>query len=378
MSEDKRVIIDYLSATFPLIVSETEDEQERSLQTYRLFRDFFGLHKCECRSEAYSSNNFKYQFTLKETITLRCDGPLNSNGERTCQLELKGEGCREFERIANGKTWFDLFKLLYGMDVTFKRIDLTIDDLSGLEITQNYIYKKLRNNEYISVFKSQPKFYGLLDEGFTIELGGRRSPTQLVIYDKRQEQLQKHKQCDESYWTRYEMRFRGNKADAIVLELCQKYVNNEDLVNGLDIASFAKEQLLLTLDIKKENNDDSNHNYRNQTDPKWLAFLENASKPEPVKVLQRETTYESRRAFAMPKAAVILATWFEMKNRDKDLFIHDLFNEMYRLLSKFTDKQKKRMNECFLENGLEPLNEEEFQEFKMTFNEIAIDMELPF
>ena len=378
MNDNKRVIIDYLSATFPLIISETEDEQERSFKTFRFFREFFGLHRCECKTEPYATNNFRYQFTLKEFITLRCDGPVNSNGERTCQLELKGEGCREFERIANGKTWLDLFNILYGLDVTFKRIDITIDDLSGMEITQKYIYKKLRNNEYTSIFKSEPKYYGLIDEGFTIELGGRRSPTQLVIYDKRFEQLQKHKDCDESYWTRYEMRFRGAKADAIVLELCKNYVNNDDLVYGLDIQRFAKEQLYLTIDIKKNSNYSDKNKDKANTDPKWLAFLDDSEKSEPVKVIQRETTYESRRAYSMPRAAVILATWFMMKNQDFDLYFHDLTNEIYNLLSKFSDKQKKRLNECLLENGIEPLDEKGFDNLKMKFYEKVVDMELPF
>ena len=339
MNDNKRVIIDYLSATFPLIVSEAENEQERSIQTFRLFREFFGLAKCECRSEPYATNNFKYQYTLKEFITLRCDGPVNSNGERTCQLELKGEGCREFERIANGKTWVDLFELLYGMDVVFKRIDITIDDLSGMEISQKYIYKKLRNNEYTSIFKSETKYHGLIDEGFTIELGGRRSTTQLVIYDKRLEQLQKHKICDESYWVRYEMRFRGAKADAVVLELLTNYKNNDDPINGLNIQSFAKAQLLSTLDLKKGNNYDEAHKCKAPTDPKWLAFLDDTDKAELPKIEERETTYESRRAFLMPKAAVIIATWFMMKNQDFELFIHDFLDEMYVLFSKFTDKQ---------------------------------------
>ena len=378
MNDNKRVIIDYLSATFPLIVSEAENEQERSIQTFRLFREFFGLAKCECRSEPYATNNFKYQYTLKEFITLRCDGPVNSNGERTCQLELKGEGCREFERIANGKTWVDLFELLYGMDVVFKRIDITIDDLSGMEISQKYIYKKLRNNEYTSIFKSEPKYHGLIDEGFTIELGGRRSTTQLVIYDKRLEQLQKHKICDESYWVRYEMRFRGAKADAVVLELLTNYKNNDDPINGLNIQSFAKAQLLSTLDLKKGNNYDEAHKCKAPTDPKWLAFLDDTDKAELPKIEERETTYESRRAFLMPKAAVIIETWFMMKNQDFDLYFHDLTNEIYNLLSKFSDKQKKRLNECLLENGIEPLDEAGFDNLKMKFYEKVVDMELPF
>ena len=37
------IIIDYLSVTFSLIVTEVEIEQERSIQTTRLFREYFGL-----------------------------------------------------------------------------------------------------------------------------------------------------------------------------------------------------------------------------------------------------------------------------------------------------------------------------------------------
>ncbi len=378
MTEDKRTIIDYLSATFPLIVTVSEDEQERSIQTYRLFRDFFGLKACQCHHEAFSSNNYKYQYTLSEFITLRCDGPINANGEKTCQLEMKGEGCREFERIANGKTWLDLFNLLIGMDSTFKRIDLATDDFSGLEMNQTYFYKKLKKGEYTSVFKSPPKFFGFDENTFNIELGGRRSPTQLVVYDKRREQLQKHKSLDESYWTRYELRFRGAKADVMVLELCKNYKNNDDLINGLDISKFAKIQMLNTLNIKIDSNYCDKNKDKADTDPKWLSFLDNIEKGEKIKVTQRESTYESRRAYAMPRASIILATWYAMKNRDMDLFIHDFCKEMYVLLSKYTDKQKKRLNECLLDNGIEPLSPDEFDKFKFEFYSKALDMEMPF
>ena len=101
-------------------------------------------------------------------------------------------------------------------------------------------------------------------------------------------------------------------------------------------------------------------------------------KGEPVKVEQRETNYESRRAYAMPKAAGVIATWFMIKNKDMDLFMHDFFKEMYALLTKFTDKQKKRLNENLLENGIEPLSEEGFDELRLAFYEKALDMELPF
>ncbi|MCR5224074.1 MAG: replication initiation factor domain-containing protein [Bacilli bacterium] len=378
MDDDKKVIIDYLSATFPLIITETEDEQERSLQTYRYFRDYFGLHSCQCRHEAYATNNYKYQFTLSEFITLRCSGPINADGERTCQIELKGEGCREFERIANGKTWVDLFNTLIGMDASFKRIDVTLDDYSGLEITQNYLFKKIRNGEYTSVFKSAPNFYGCEDDGLSIELGSRKSPVQLVIYDKRAEQLKKKKKVDQSYWCRYEMRFRQAKADVVVLELCKNYKYPEDEINGLNLPAFAKGELYSILDIKDDNDFNKAHKCMAKTDSKWLSFLENCEKTELPKIVDRPTNYETRRAYAMPKAAVIIGTWYAMCNRDMDLFMHDFLKEMYELFGKFTRNQKKRFNECLIDNGLEPLDEKQFERFKMEFYEKLVDMELPF
>ena len=379
MTEDKRTLTDYFSATWPLLITMSEDEQERSIQTKRVFRDFLGLHDCQVRTEAYATNNFKYQYTLSDFITLRCDGPLNKDGERTCQLEMKGEGCREFERLAKEKgiTWLDLFNLLIGMNATFKRFDLANDDKSGLEMNQNYFYEKLKKGEYTSTFKSPPKFYGFSEDSVNIELGGRRSPTQLVVYDKRREQLEKNHQCDESYWTRYELRFRGAKADAAILDLCKNYKDNTDLVNGVDLNKFAKAQLRNTLELKESSSNSKKNMNREDIDPKWLAFLDNIEKGEKIKVEQRETNYESRRAYAMPRASQVIATWYAMKNRDMDLFIHDFLREMYTLLSKYTDKQKKRLNENLIDNGIEPLSEEEFDKFKLEFLDKAYDMEVP-
>ena len=164
----------------------------------------------------------------------------------------------------------------------------------------------------------------------------------------------------------------------MVLELCKNYRNPDDLVNGLDFAKFARVQLLNTIELKKNGNYSGNNLNKAETDPKWLAFLDNIEKGEPVKVEQRENNYDSRRAYAMPKAAGVIATWFMMKNKDMDLFMHDFFKEMYALLTKFTDKQKKRLNENLLENGIEPLSEEGFDELRLAFYEKALDMELPF
>ena len=376
----KKTILDYLSVTFPLIISESVNEQERSIQTKRLFRDFLGLHDCQVRTEPYATNNFKYQYTLSEFITLRCDGPVNGDGERTCQLEMKGEGCREFERLAEikGITWVDLFHFLLGLNPNFKRLDTTTDDFDGKEITMNEVFNKTKNKYYTSVFKSKPKYHGIPEDGLTIDFGSRTSSTELCIYDKKKQQESLGKPVEEDYWVRYELRFRGAKADAAVLDLLKNYKNKDDKVYGLNLQSFTSKALYGAIDFKEDNNYSEKDQAKVPTDPKWKAFVSDVEKAKLPNVEQRQTTFETRRAFIMPKASSIIATMYAMKNRDMDLFIHDLLKEMYNLLSRFSQQQKQKLNVCLMENGIEPLSEEEFDKFKLEFLEKAYEMETPF
>lgn len=63
---------------------------------------------------------------------LKLCGPLNERGIHTCSLELKGTGCREFERNRPDFTCYDLLLTLFGMyEARSSRLDLTIDDFEG-------------------------------------------------------------------------------------------------------------------------------------------------------------------------------------------------------------------------------------------------------
>ena len=379
MNDEKHVIIDYLSVTFPLVISEDEDEQSRSQATYRVIRNFFKLENCECNSDDYAANHYKYQYKLSQHIILRCAGPISDSGYKTCQLELRGEGCREFERRRPDITWVDFFNFLYGLDPTFKRIDITIDDLSGMEISQEYLKNKILNGQYTSKFKSDPKFYEVLNQGQTIEFGSRKSPIQLCIYDKKREQENKGIQVDTEYWLRYEMRFRGAKADAVVLALCRDYQNSNEETYKLDLQSFATEELHAILQIKKDNKYKEKKNMdKADEDEKWLNFLDNAKKAELPKAIEKESTYETRRAYIMPKAIQILLLWYKMSNGDFELFFHDLLKEMYVLSGNMNNKQRKKFNQFLVENNLHEMTENEFDEMRMKLFEYAEEMELPF
>lgn len=127
MDINKEVIFDYVSATLPERLIGNQREQDKAYELRNVFKNFFKLHDCQIKELDYATNNFKYEFVFSDFITLRCGGPYNDSGFRTCQLELKGEGCREFERLRPDLKWKDFFYFLIGLDARFKRIDTTID-----------------------------------------------------------------------------------------------------------------------------------------------------------------------------------------------------------------------------------------------------------
>ena len=377
-NENKNIIIDYLSLTFSQKYNSLSDRNEVYC-ILDIFRNYFNLDMCQIDESNYAVNNFKYQFILSKYIILRCSGPKNEYGYSTCQLELKGEGCREFERLKKDKSsWYDFLDFLMDFNPTFKRIDITIDDYSGNEISLEYIYNKVEENSYTSVFRSEPQIIGTLKRGLTIDFGSRRSTNELCIYDKYHQQLSLGKKVELDYWVRYEMRFRKGKADSIVLELLNNYRDDNDKVYGLKLKEFATNALYVLLDVKIKPNPDRNHLYREQTDPKWLAFLEQSEKGILPKAISRKSTSETSYNYIMPKAKIILLLWFVEAKCNKKLFEERLYQEMYNLLLDTSRMQLKRFNEFMIERNLKTYDQDSFNDLLKEISLIIEEGELPF
>ena len=88
--ENKHIIIDYLSGTFAQGYNHLSERNEAYF-ILDIFREYFKLDMCQIEECNYAVNNYRYQFILSKYIILRCCGPMNAFGYRTCQLELKGE-----------------------------------------------------------------------------------------------------------------------------------------------------------------------------------------------------------------------------------------------------------------------------------------------
>ncbi len=378
MDINKEVIFDYVSATLPERLIGNQREQDKAYELRNVFKNFFKLHDCQIKELDYATNNFKYEFVFSDFITLRCGGPYNDSGFRTCQLELKGEGCREFERLRPDLKWKDFFYFLIGLDARFKRIDTTIDDKSGKEIKMEDVFNKIKNGYYTSIFRSKPKYFGTLGDGLTINLGTRQSQVELCIYDKLHQQQSLNKKCEYEYWTRYEMRFRQAKADSVVLDLLDNYQDDEDKVYGINLKAFATKALYAMLDIKEKLRDDKAHLCREATDSKWLKFLETSEKGILPKAQARKSNSETSYNFIMPKAKIILLLWFVEAKCNKKLFEERLYHELFTLLSDTSRMQLKRFNQFMVERKLPTYTDESFNDLLKEISKIIEEGELPF
>lgn len=375
---NKRIIIDYLSLTFPLKITN-DSERDEAYKVLNIFKNYFGVEMCQIEEKTFAQNNYRFQFTINQTIILRCAGPENDFGYRTCQLELKGEGCREFERLKDGEdTWYGFLVFLMKLNPSFKRIDITIDDFSGEEISLEYLFNKIDTGCYTSVFKSQPKIHGTLNRGLTIDMGSRTSMIELCIYDKYRQQISLGNEVEHNYWTRYEMRFRQKKADSVVMSLIQDSQNLEDLVYGMNLKEYAIKLLYGILDIKENNTDDKNHMYRETTDPKWLLFLEATEKGILPKADARLLTIESSTNYIMPKTKMILLLWFVEAKCNKQLFEERFYHELYELLKDTSRMQLKRFNQFMVEKKMPTVDQTGFENYLKEISKIIEEGELPF
>lgn len=137
-------------------------------------------------------------------------------------VEMKGQGCREFEGIllSHGETWYDYFLRVDEAGGIFKRVDIAINDMVGL-LNIPELLDKCLNNECISVMRS---FQGLqsgklvdLDEagrGNTLYVGTMKSDVYFCIYEKAAEQAAKRgiAIADTPIINRFEIRLKNERA----------------------------------------------------------------------------------------------------------------------------------------------------------------------
>ncbi|WP_462400643.1 replication initiation factor domain-containing protein [Lacticaseibacillus pantheris] len=115
--------------------------------------------------------------------------------DRGTLLELKGEGCREFEclLLAQHRSWYDFFEKANELGGHYNRIDLAINDYVDMLPVQ-YFIDKCDRDEFTSIFrrihKDANKEHGVI--GRTLYIGSRKSQFYMCLYQKDAEQFFKY------------------------------------------------------------------------------------------------------------------------------------------------------------------------------------------
>jgi len=187
-------------------------------------------------------------------------------------IELKGQGCREFENLllAQGRSWFDFFVQCEKEDVHYKRIDLAINDKSGI-LSIPYLAEKCKRRELTSKFRSfqalgSGKFEGEGAENFvgnTLYIGSLKSDIYFCFYEKNIEQMIKLGAPIEEaeIKNRYEIRLKNDRAYHAIQDLL--------IYRKVDQTIFGIIDTYITfLEVDKGKN-----KKKWKVDPQWELFI---------------------------------------------------------------------------------------------------------
>ncbi len=207
------MMIDYIRIRFPTTDAKFVVNNILKLKFEYMIHEDYGFYSY---SEHYVIGNI---FVL-----------VSQDIEKGVLIELKGQGCRQFENflLAQHRSWYDflLDALLAGG--VMKRIDLAINDMTGiLDIKE--LTDKCNNEECISVFRSFKSYRSgelvrkneKIGMGNTLYIGSLKSEVYFCIYEKDYEQYIKLDiPIDEAkIKNRFEIRLKNERSYHAVVDL---------------------------------------------------------------------------------------------------------------------------------------------------------------
>ncbi|WP_283702043.1 MobT family relaxase [Clostridium perfringens] len=255
--------------------------------------------------------------------------------EKGVLIELKGQGCRQYENflLAQHRSWYDflLDALLAGG--VMKRMDLAINDMTGiLDIKE--LTDKCNNEECISVFRSFKSYRSgelvrrneKIGMGNTLYIGSLKSEVYFCIYEKDYEQYIKLDiPIDEArIKNRFEIRLKNERA----------YHAAVDLLANRDAEKTAFSIINRYIRFVDKENNKSRCEWK--INEHWSYFiggnrekLKLTTNPEPYNI-QKTLNWLSR------QVAPTLKTIKRLDNLNNTTLIEDLIRH-----AKLTDRHKK-------------------------------------
>lgn len=311
-------------------------------------------------------------YILGENIILATNGPEFGNGFKSCYLELKGKGCREFEVRCPQKDWKDL--LIYfalNMEAQIKRIDIAIYDFEGNTIDFDWILNKLNNGYFVSSFNNKNFIITVnVITGRSITFGKHGSPLMLCIYEKLKEQQSKGIECKQKYWTRYEMRFTQSRAN----DFSYNFLKNSDQ----EFKDYIMAIFYNMLDIKKDNERNKYHMTDVATDPKWREFLGSVEKYKMVRAETIEGSFITYENWAKPLMSGYLLYQIFTNNGEIYSAETKMFEDLLEYLDSFDKRKLKHIN-SYLRSKRYPLKTmTDIEAFRTFLREYIEERKLPF
>lgn len=154
-------------------------------------------------------------------------------------LEMSGQGCRQYESVSPYKnsplgTWPHLFSLFKSLDVNFTRLDLAIDDFSGI-LTTKKVWKHHESKAITSQFRktrrmTEQTIKDFKQTGDTIYFGSTQSDVQVRFYDKKLERENNDKDVIVEQWCRVEFQLRDVHANMAAVHILTRPVG--EMIRG--------------------------------------------------------------------------------------------------------------------------------------------------
>lgn len=388
----KEVLIDYFTCTFEFYSIDDEKELEVVDEIVETFSQIFKIPQENIYEKEFGKGNYRYVYELEEGITLKICGPLNSRGMHTNSLEMKGEGCREFERH-NGKEKWYLFLLTMSaqFDAQCTRIDLTIDDYEGNIVSFDWLKDKLEREMYTSAFKKIFSIHGNKYDGYSITFGQRKlnskTNQQLCIYEKNKEQLSKGNPCNQAYWTRYEMRFMHEKAQYVFIDVISafdgeiRYPEKRTIPKGEEGFKILLSSLLYgLLDIKMESTYDTSNIHKTSTDPQWLQFVQTIVKAKIPSPKNKESKWNKFDAYIHQTLPLYNACKYIQNGCNYQQYTKSMLQELAQNLSVLLEEDKKlrKVNSYLIDLGSKPMDKLKILNELERLKKYLKEEELPF
>ena len=213
------LLFDYVRIRFPTTDVKHVVEDILKLKLDLMIHEDFGFY------------SYAEHYVLGDVFVLT-----SPDKEKGTLLELKGKGCRQMESylLAQHRSWYDFLMDALVEGGVMKRLDLAINDMTGiLDISE--LTEKCNREECISVFRSfksyrsgelvrsheQDKF-GM---GNTLYIGSLKSEVYFCIYEKDYEQYIKYDIPieDTKIKNRFEIRLKNERAYHAVRDLLTYY-----------------------------------------------------------------------------------------------------------------------------------------------------------